>query len=281
MFLYSLENTTICTLQWNQIDKTIFTVNRFFQSFLPILIVLMVSHTMAQTTDQKPCYPISYLDFFGLEGIELKKWPQEELDGLKQLTLAAQKKDTTVTTSFLIPMIVYQLKEFHPNCVESDDSDYLKELIQLYFLIRRIDQQEVGALALTDQIDWVRNDFYSLIPEDENLLNMNFTLDDGPFYGTDTQEEGIPEHNLNTEFGEIIISKLDKQSIITAKDKDGAVLWRKIITGLQGSPVSEIRLAEQPVHKTSAATIVQLFAGESLTLYMRNDGRFMYYYHSW
>ena len=241
----------------------------------------MVSHALAQTADRKPCYPISYLDFFGMENIELDKWPQEELDGLKQVTIAAQKKDTTVTTSFLIPMIVYQLKEFHPNCVDSDDSDYLKELIQLYFLIRRIDQQEMDALALTDQIDWVRNDFYSLIPEDENLLNMSFTLDDGPFYGTDTQEAGISEHSLSTEFGEIIISKLDQQSIITAKDKNGIVLWRKIITGLQGSTVSDIRPAEQPVHKTSAATIIQLFAGEALTLYVRNDGRFMYYYHSW
>jgi hypothetical protein len=111
---------------------------------------------------------------------------------------------------------------------------------------------------------------------------MSFVLDDGPFQGVDVEGRGTSQKSIEASFGELIISEVEQEGILTALDENGEVIWRKEITGLDERSLGEITTAIHPVRETSLATIFNLYAsGERLTVYVKNDGRFMYYYHSW
>jgi hypothetical protein len=251
------------------------------KNLITILALILVKIAFGQQS-KEPCYEVSHLDFFGLEGIELTKWPESETDGLKELTRKEQMKDSSMNVNFIVPMIVYQLQEFHPNCVQPIDSNYLYKIIDVYCTIRQFDQDTFTQKPLITQIDLVRNDFLKLIKEDQNLIKMNFTIDDGPFYGIDTENEGAIVKTVETSFGKLLISSYEGKSVLTTKDKNGGVIWRKIMTGLMDITFDEINISDNYLNETSLATMVYLFAaGEQLTLYIKNDGRFMYYYHSW
>lgn len=48
--------------------------------------------------------------------MEIIKWPESELNGLLKMDFAKDRGKSEIKTNFIIPMIVYQLKQYHPNC---------------------------------------------------------------------------------------------------------------------------------------------------------------------
>lgn len=256
---------------------------RIMKNALILIALLIVNLSFSQSSDDVDCYKISHLDFFGLENLETEiRWPESEIKGIRELSLKKQKEDASSTLNFIVPAIVYQLQEMHPNCVEKVDTEYLERLIDLYFVLRGLDQTPLKKRSISEQIDTIRDDFYELLKDDLNLIKMSFTLDDGPFYGIDTEEKGTLDESLETNFGSLDISSIDGQPVLTAMNKNGEQIWSKIITGLQGRSLGEIDHSEFLLTETSLATTIHLYAeGEALTLYVKNDGRFMYYFHSW
>lgn len=244
--------------------------------------IVMIAHVAFNQMNQDiPCYKIEYLDFFGLNDILVEKWPDEEIQGFSELVNQNNKKDNS-TVSFIVPLIVYQLQEFHPKCTADTESIYLKKIIGFYLELRGLDSEKIGLYNLEEKIDFIRDDFYELVKDNNNLIAMNFTLDDGPLFGTDTTLVGDTIKSLKTDFGSIVISKSGTHSLISSLDSTGNLIWNKIITGAQGRDLSEINTGDNWIEKTSLATRIFLFAeGEQLTLYIRNNGEFMYYYHSW
>lgn len=250
---------------------------------LILISLLIVNLGFSQSSDDVDCYKISHLDFFGLEDLETEiRWPESETEGLKKLVRKEQARDSTVRTNFVVPMIMYQLQKLHPNCVDRVDTNYIDRLVELYLVVRQLDQELMTIQTISEQIDFVRDDFYELLKDDLNLIKMSFTFDDGPFYGIDTDEKGTLVESLATNFGSLDISSIDGQSVLSAMTKNGEQIWSKIITGLQGRSLGEIDHSEFWLTETSLATTIHLYAeGEALTVYVKNDGRFMYYFHSW
>lgn len=250
---------------------------------ISLIVLCFVNLSFCQSSDDAKCYEINHLDFFGLTNLEQAiHWSESETDGLKKLVLKKQEEDPSNTLNFTIPAIVYQLQEMHPNCVEDVDTDYLNRLIDLYFFTRNLDESTIKNYSISEQIDVIRDDFYALLKDDLNLIKMSFILDDGPFYGIDTDEKGTLVESLPTNFGSLDISNIDGKSVLTATNKTGEPIWSKILTGLSEQTFGEIDHSEDWINETSLATRIYLYAaGEALTLYVKNDGRFMYYFHSW
>lgn len=234
--------------------------------------------------DSVDCYEIKYLDFFGLEQMEKIKWPESELDGLLKMDFAKDRGQSEIKTNFIIPMIVYQLKEYHPNCNKNLDTNYFNKISKIYLKVREIDSTEFVKKSIEEQIDFLRDDFYSQVENVDYLPKMTATFDDGPFYGVDYQEklELKPIKTQETLFGSLQVSKVDEKTILTSKNKNGTVIWQKSITGLSDRNLSELHFIENPMEYNSVATIANMYSeGERFTLYLKNDGSFMYYFHSW
>ncbi len=249
------------------------------------IIFLIVNFTsFGQQSNIDDCYEVKYLDFFGLENQEVMKWPESEIKGLMVMDFKKVVPDSSVKTSFIIPLIMSQLKEYHPTCKSEVDSSYFNRIIALYFKIRGIEPSGILKKSLFEKIDYIRNDFYKQVENERYLPFMKFTMDDGPFYGTDftSNIKLEPIATQQTEFGLLSISKVNKKPILTSQDKKGKLLWQKVITGLSDRKLSELHFTDASIANTSIATVVNLISeGERFTLYLRKDGKFMYYYHSW
>lgn len=184
--------------------------------------------------DAQDCYEIKYLDFFGLDKMEIIKWPESELEGLSKMDFAKDRGKSEIKTNFIIPMIVYQLAEYHPNCNQNIDTNYFNKISEIYLKIREIDSTEFLKKSIAEKIDFLRADFYSQVENVDYLPKMTATFDDGPFYGVDYTEKSElkPIKTQETEFGTLVVSKADDKTILASKDKNGNTIWQKSITGL-------------------------------------------------
>jgi hypothetical protein len=135
--------------------------------------------------DSVDCYEIEYLDFFGLEQTEIVKWEESQLKELLEIDFAKDRGQSEIKTNFIIPLIVYQLKEYHPNCTDEIDVEYFDKISAVYLKIREIDSTELLNKPIAEKIDYLRSDFYSQVKDVNYLPKMTATFDDGPFYGID------------------------------------------------------------------------------------------------
>jgi len=251
---------------------------------LTFLLLALQLNSFGQTPAAKDCYEVKYLDFFGLEDVEMEKWEGVDLLPLKNIDIGNDRVDSSVKTSFFIPAVARQLEQFHPNCTEEQDTAYIAQLTALYCGIREINLSLLSDKTVLEQIDFMRDDFYAQVKDVDYLAAMTFTLDDGPFYGVDIDPKQAlkPSEVQATTFGQLSISNSGDEIVLTATNKAGTILWQKSITGLKERYITKMHFREDPLEHNSVATKVHYYAnGQRLTLYLTEEGEFMYYYHSW
>ena len=251
---------------------------------LTLIFLALNLTSFGQEIESKDCYEIKYLDFFGLENADIVKWPESELNGLLSIDFEEDRNGSSIKTNFIIPVIIYQLKNYHPNCNSEIDTAYFDQISNLYFKIRDIDATNLSDKSVAEKIDYMRTDFYSQVENVDYLPKMTMTFDDGPFYGIDLKQESElkPIKSQETDFGFLTVSKIDDKTVLTSKKKNGNIIWQKSITGLSGRNLSELHFTENPMEYNSVATVAHMYSEEErFTLYMKKDGSFMYYFHSW
>lgn len=157
--------------------------------FLTILIFAFNLNSFGQNSKKEDCYEIKYLDFFGLDQVEAIRWPEPEINGLMKMDFKKDRGDSTIKTNFIIPSIIYQLKEYHPNCKTEIDTLYFNQISELYLKIREIDKTEITNKSIAEKIDFMCNDFYKQVENVNYLPKMTMTFDDGPFYGVEFEQK--------------------------------------------------------------------------------------------
>lgn len=246
-----------------------------------IFTFVLTSSAFSQTLTN--CFDIKYLDFFGLERDTLK-WPTSQLDGLILIDFTKDTNGKSTKTNFLIPFIVLQLKDYFPTCPQQSDTATYRKLTQLYSKIRQQNFSKLKVQPISEQLKFIRQDFYEQVLNDSLLPYMSYTLDDGPFYGQ--LSKNIPNNekgkSYKTDFGTLIITKSSSKVFVTVLNKQGKHLWTRIMTGNSDRPLTEINFSEKNVSKTSLGYKIRMFSeGEALNLFLKSSGEFRYYFHSW
>lgn len=251
-------------------------------TLLLLFSFFLTNNTVAQSKNN--CFEIKYLDFFGIENPDPIKWPASQLDQLLVIDFAEDKNYENRKTNFLIPFIILQLKDYYPTCSNNIDTSTFRKLKQLYYKIRQQDISTLNSKTLSSQLEIIRQDFYLQVLNDSLLPFMGYTLDDGPFYGQ--LPKYIPDYkngkSYKTEFGTLFITKYSGKIFTTVLNKQGRHLWTRIMTGNSNRLLTEINFTEKDILKTSLGYQLYMFSeGESLNLYLKNNGDFRYYFHSW
>ncbi len=245
-------------------------------AFLAILVFINSSFAQKQ---KKPCFEVKHFDFFSLKDDEKVNWSNEELDKLSEVQKYEGK------TNFLVPFLVFQLKDFHSNCTKTIDKERYDRLLSLYFKIRQKDISQLKNKSIDEQLLFIREDFYSQLNDEKLLPFMRYTMDDGPLYGE--IPKSIPKSTLLetiiTDFGKLAITKSNNQIFLIATDKNNKLIWSRIMKGTNSDRfLRDIKFDKEPIEKTSLATIIHFYSeGERLNLYLKPNGDFMYYFHSW
>jgi hypothetical protein len=244
------------------------------------LIFIAVSSTLGQGNNAD-CFEVKHLDFFGLDKVA-HVWPDDEIDELLNL----EDKQPEHRTSFLIPMIVKQLAEYHPCIKKRTDFERYNKLIALYLKIRRGEPSALRSMSFFDsQLDMIRNDFYKQVNDDELLLEMIYSMDDGPLTGEDAKV--FPKNGKAsvavTRFGNIKLSQGNERIYVGAFDKNNQPMWIRILKGTMPERyLKNLHQGKIELNEFEIASIITIFAdGESLKIYVRPNGRFMFYTHSW
>lgn len=252
-------------------------------------ITLILFSTFCLTTSiwgqtQKDCWEIKYLDFFGIENLDTIKWPAAEIDQLLMTDFAKFNTGENRKTNFLIPFIVLQLKEYHPSCSNNADTTTFRKLKELYFKIRQQDASTINSKPVSTQLEIIRQDFYSQVQNDSLLPFMGYTLDDGPFYGQLSSD--IPDYqkskSYKTDFGTLYITNNAEKTFLTVVNNQNNHLWTRVMISEAGRYLSEISFSENDIVKTSLGYQLRMFSeGEALNLFLKSNGDFRYYFHSW
>lgn len=250
----------------------------------PLLFSLLFLTLTSFAQTKTNCFEIKHLDFFGLESMDTLKFPTSQLDQLLTTDLTKDKKGQIRKTSFLIPLIVLQLKGYYPTCSTKTDTSTFRKLKQLYCKIRQSDISLINNKPIAAQLEYIRQDFYHQVQNDSLLPFMIYTFDDGPFYGQ--LATTIPNYKEGTAhaagFGTLFITKYPNKVFITVLNKQGKHLWTRMMTGNTNRELTEINLSKENIKKTSLGYTIRMFSeGELLTLYLTHDGDFRYYFHSW
>ncbi len=246
-----------------------------------VLTILVSANLLFAQAQQQPCFEVKHFDFFGLKEDLKINWSNEELDKLIEL----EKAQSEISTNFLIAPLVFQLKDFHPNCKKKNDEGHYNKLITLYFKIRQKDFSLLKDKTVSEQLLFIREDFYSQLQDEKLLPYMRYTMDDGPLYGE--IPKSVPKSDSSgfivTNFGKLTIIESDNQVFLVAIDQENKIMWSRVMKGTNPDRfLKNLRYDKEAYEKTSLATIIHLQSeGERLTLYLKPDGKFMYYYHSW
>jgi hypothetical protein len=247
----------------------------------------------------KDCFEIKYLDFFGIEPTDTVMFKQSLLDSLlvmkesksklaldleKFLSESEKRKVRLMATYSYIPSIISQLRQFYPTCTTNYDFSTFRKLKQLYFKFTQSDIEIIKDKGVAEQLGYIRQNFYDKVDNDSLLPYMSFTMDDGPLYGQ--LSKYIPNYkkgtSYQTDFGALYITHYSTKVFVTVINKEGKHLWTRSMTGNSNRPLSEIRLSKEDIKTTSLGYTIRMYAdAEALNLYLRNDGRFRFYFHSW
>lgn len=230
------------------------------------------------------CYPIKYLDFYGIADVnQIPAWSADEITYFKDRT--AQRTDSR-NPKFLIPVIVGQLPNYHSKCNSIGDTATLDRLTELYALLSNISPETLLKEDKDLQVDLICDHFYQLNEQDSLIADMLFTTDDGPFLGENLLLDlpiTEPTHTINLKSGTLLIYEKNDQVIIEHLRPDNEINWRKILTTYEDQQyLSDLYVPERPLSVSSLATKVDIYLdSEKLSLYIRNNGEFMFYFYSW
>ncbi|MDM7921348.1 MAG: hypothetical protein QUS14_03530 [Pyrinomonadaceae bacterium] len=248
---------------------------------LPFLVVFVLIGA-GQVRAQSPvpaCPTPKHSDLFGLEGLELN-WPIEQIRELREST----KKRPENPTLFFAPAIVKGLYAYHSACSKRSDFVRFKELIDLYAAIFGREPKDFAADTADAQIDLLARHLDRLVNDDRALPKLIYTMDDGPLYGTVVNR--FPKASKMTDvpakFGSLKIAEYDSKIYVGAFDKGGKELWVRVLKRAHSEQDLRSYASEKlGLEEFGAVSILTMIAdGERLRLFVRPDGRFVFYLHS-
>lgn len=251
--------------------------NLIFNTFL---ILTFTTQIFSQDV-AKECFEIKYLDVFRFHKGDSASWSEKEINELLEINYAEKFEETR----FLIPFLVHYLKDFHPNCSKSIDEIRFNNLVDLYFKIRLKDVSAIQKKPIEETLNYIRDDFYDLVKDDKSLHQMLFMFDDGPLFGETTKilPKTKPLQLIETDFGKLSILKSNKKIFLVATDKKDKIIWSRIMKGANPDRyLRDLKFDKISLKKTSLTNIYNFYSeGERLFLYLKPNGEFVYYYHSW
>ncbi|TDO29232.1 hypothetical protein [Sediminibacterium goheungense] len=233
---------------------------------------------------QSTCFEIKHLEFFDIQQTDTIQWPVSEIDQLLSTDFTKDITGIHPKTNFLIPFIVYQLKNYHPSCATQTDTVRFRKLKELYCKIRQQDVSALNSQPIITQLETIRADYDAQVQTDSLLPYMMYTIDDGPFYGTIPTT--IPDYkkgsSYTTPFGTLYITKHTEKIFVTVLNTKDQHLWTRMMTVNGNRPLTELEFSGKDIFTSSLGYALRMVAErEALTLFLKADGGFRYYYHSW
>jgi hypothetical protein len=242
-------------------------------SIIGLLSLLMPLFGVAQSD----CFEVKYLDFFEWD---LKISEEIDTKRVTEQTMFQIKEDNpmTIPQVAMIPMIVKELKYYHPVCTEKLDTASYQTLLDLYFGVSKMDMKILTNKTVSEQLDFIRDNFYTQVLDASFLPKMMLTYNYGPYYGEDVVEKIDMRAGKTTltNFGKLVVIEGKNKSYLLGIDKQEQLLWVKA-TSVFDVQTKGISLGQIKENSLCYRVEVSSQNTPSFTLYLRPNGHFLFY----
>ena len=244
-----------------------------------VLLTTFACVWLAHTApSQPPCVELKHFEFFIRDTKE--RWSESALETLIKAT------PNPDSGGWVVPVIVEQLSKYEPACGDTQVDRKFELLLRLYAIVQNLPRLDDVTLSSYDKLTLIRQDFQTQLNNDRGFERLVYTTDDGPLAGKPTpapRTKPIASRDHDVSFGKLRFSNMRTGVVVTALGRRGKVLWSRSLQG--GNPkraLKQAQLETLSVEQTDFVVVARIIVdGERLTLYVRPNGRFMYYYHSW
>ena len=248
-----------------------------------VLVAVFVLWLASSAFPQNGCVALPDVSFFVDEASSKVLWSDEEMEGVIAAQRAAAESERA---QFFIPPIIAWLSAYKPGCGPADADRRFERLLTLYFAIRGQETSLDSSSSAVEKLRLVKDDFGRQLNDDQLFRKLIYTTDDGPLSGKQVSPRGIKavaKEVRPTPFGSLTFANLRNGVAMMASGKNGKPIWARVLTGtVPARNLKKADLQTMTVEHVSFVVVARLSVdGERLTLYVRPDGRFMYYMHSW
>ena len=242
------------------------------------LAVTICLCSVSAALSQTACIELKHYEFF-LSGTK-ERWSEGSLENL------IEAKPNFNDSGWLIPAIVEQLKRYEPACGTREMDRQFELLLQLYSVVRGLPVLADASVSSHDKLRLMRNDFQMQLNDDRGFDHLIYSMDDGPLTGkpiSAARAKPLASRNHDVPFGKLRFSNTRTGVVVTALGRTGRELWSRSLQGVNPKrPPKAAQLETLVVEQTDFVVAARISVdGEKLTLYVRPNGRFMFYRHSW
>jgi hypothetical protein len=201
--------------------------------------------------------------------------------------MANMESEKLMTANFFVPMIIKEIKSIFDDSEISDDEKLI--LIELSKVIGKIWNDSTYEISegkskneICVKVNSILNKYHKLSEDDSHFYKMIFTMDDGPFYGFDTNKELEKLSETSFDQFKLIIRGNEIENTIELVEGNN-MKWRKVIARSEDYKIKNLNLANEPVRvKNELGYKIALSGdGELIQLYLRKNGDFRLFFHSW
>jgi len=189
---------------------------------------------------------------------------------------------------FFTPILIKKIKIYNSDSVLDETENEI--IIELSRFFKRIWKNEIYEIKEHDskvevckKINLIIDKYHQLSEDDSEFYKMIYTLDDGPFFGIDTESELDKIKEISIGENRLILRGNGAENTLEILNKSSELLWRKIIAQSESYKIERLDFAGHPVRVDNELgyKVALIGNGELIHLYLRKNGSFRLFFHSW
>lgn len=255
---------------------------------LSIIILVSCKATKNKASENCKVQEIKYLSTY----MDSRMWGvangSEKIDLNAAKELANMKAQELKTANFFAPMIIKEIRDFHQDSeISAKEKSILIELSKALGKIWNDETLEITENKSKNEIciitNSIINKYHKLSEDDSQFYKMIFTMDDGPFYGIDTNEEFKKINEITFDQFKLIQRGNESENTLEIIDENGNLKWRKIIARSDDYKIQSLSFPKEAVKVKNELgyKLALLGDGELIQLYLKKNGDFRLFFHSW
>ncbi len=260
-------------------------INKILLLTILVLISFKPIITSAQTCEVKD---IKYLSTY----IDSRMWEVAggnaaiNLEVAQEMSSLGDKKIESAT--IYIPMLIKEIERYYADYnLDGSEKSILLEISKIFSKIWSnesfVISNESSEIEVCQKVNLIIDRYHQVSQDDSEFYKMIFTFDDGPFMGIDTDLELNKIKEISIDDKKLILRGNGSENTLEVKDKSGQLLWRKIISRSEEYKITNLVFADDPIRVNNELGYkIALYGdGELVQLYLRKNGAFRLFFHSW
>ena len=263
---------------------------KYSNVLLLLTIILVFGCKTVKTDSSQLCvhkeiqYLTTYIDsrMWKVAGGDMKM----EISEIRELT--SKLEGNPQSGLFFVPMVINGIREIYlDNDVDESELSFLVEFSGMLSVLWDdssilISIEDSGA-EVCKNVNSIVDYYHKSSEDDDEFYKMIFTLDDGPFYGEDVEYELEKIDEVMIDTYKLILRSNGVLNTLELLTEKGQVKWRKLIERSADYRIETVKFIDNPVMVSNnlGYKIGMYGDGELLHFYLRKNGDFRLFFHSW